>query len=149
MPKKQHVFLSYCRDNAKDIAQLRDELIAAGEGVWWDQDILPGQDWKQAIRQALKDSYAVVLCLSKEVAARHTSGLFPEALDAIRIYREYSPGSVFLIPVRLSKCDIPPLEIDSTRTLDRIQFVDLFPPSKRAAGFHRLRAALQAVPARP
>lgn len=47
-----HVFLSYCRDNAKQVAKLRDDLLAAGEQVWWDQQILPGQDWQLAIRQA-------------------------------------------------------------------------------------------------
>ena len=80
---KKHVFLSYCRDNVTEVAKLRDALIAAGEQVWWDQDILPGQDWKLAIRQAMKQSYAVILCLSAETEARTASGIYPEAADAI------------------------------------------------------------------
>jgi hypothetical protein len=133
MPKK-HVFLSYCHDNRSEVRQLRDDLTRAGESVWWDQDIQPGQDWVFEIRQAMKNAYAVVLCLSKESEARATSGIYPEAVDAIRSYREYAPGSIFLIPVRLSDCQIPPIEIDGTRTLDRLQYQDLFPPSKYAAG---------------
>ena len=117
--------------------------------MWWDQDILPGEDWKRAIRQAMRDSYAVLLCLSQEAAARTRSGIFPEALDAIAAYREYAPGSIYLIPVRLSDCTIPSIEIDDVRTLDRIQHVDLFPAAQRANGLQRLIAAIQATPDHP
>jgi hypothetical protein len=144
-----HVFLSYCRDNLQDVAALRDELISAGESVWWDQDILPGQDWQLEIRQAMNAAYAFVLCLSTESQARTTSGIYPEAMDAIKAYRQYKPGTVFLIPVRLSQCDIPPIEIDSTRTLDRLQYVDLFPAAKRDDGLTRLKAAIRAAPLHP
>lgn len=84
-----------------------------------------------------------------ETEARHKSGMFPEALDAIAAYREYAPGSIFLIPVRLSQCEIPPLEIDGTRTLDRLQYVDLFPVGKRSAGLQRLIKALRATAQHP
>ena len=148
MPKR-HLFLSYCRDNAKEVRRLHDELIAAGEPVWWDQDLLPGQDWKLDIRQAMRDAYAVVLCLSAETADRITSGIYPEVLDAIATYREYAPGGIFLIPVRLSDCALPLIEIDATRTLDRLQCVDLFPPPNWAPGIQRLVQALRASPHHP
>jgi hypothetical protein len=146
---RNHVFLSYCRENAAEVAQLRQDLIAAGEAVWWDQDIKPGQDWKLAIRTAIRNAYAVVLCLSAESEARTTAGIYPEAADAITAYREYAPGSIFLIPVRLSDCEIPPIEIDGTRTLDRLQFVDLFPAGAYPAGIKKLLEAIQATPYHP
>ncbi len=146
---KKHVFLSYCRDNQVEVAKLRDDLIAAGEPLWWDQDILAGQDWKLEIRKAMRNAYAVVLCLSEETADRITSGIYPEVLDAIDAYRQYAPGSIFLIPIRLSDCDIPLIEIDGTRTLDRLQVVDLFPLSQRATGFGRLVKSLQAAEHHP
>ena len=142
---KMHVFLSYCHADTNEVAQLRSDLLAAGEAVWWDKDILPGLDWKQAIRQAMVDSYAVVVCLSANLVARPKSGVYPEISDAIEIFREFSPGSIFLIPVRLSGCEVPPIEIDATRTLKRIQYVDLFPPASRAAGMAQLLAALRAT----
>ena len=148
MPK-QHLFLSYCRDNAAEVRHLHDQLIAAGEQVWWDQDILPGQDWKLEIRKAMQNAYAVVLCLSAETEARTTSGIYPETLDAINMLREYPPGDIFLIPVRLSSCAIPMFEIDSTRTLDRLQCVDLFPSPNWGPGMQQLLRALQAVPHHP
>lgn len=140
---KKHIFISYCHDNRDEVVKLIDDLKSSGESSWWDEYILPGRDWKHEIRQAMNNSYAFILCLSKEANIRATSGIFPEALDAIAAYREYPPGSIFLIPVRLSKCEIPPLEIDSTRTLDRLQYVDLFPPNKRNNGFKRLIKALK------
>jgi len=117
--------------------------MEAGQAVWWDQEILPGQDWKHAIRAAMEESYAVVLCLSKELTTRVQSGVYPEVADAIAIERQHAPEKVFLIPVRLSECEIPDVEIDSTRTLRRLQGVDLFPDSRRAEGFKHLLRALQ------
>ena len=146
---KKHVFLSYCRDNQAVVAKLRDELIAAGETVWWDQDILPGQTWELEIDKAMKAAYSVVLCLSKESQSRTTTGIYPEARNAIEAYRLYPPGEVFLIPVRLSDCEIPPFKIDGTTKLDSLQFVDLFPPAKRPANFGKLIQALKAAPHHP
>ena len=136
--KYNHVFLSYCHDNTAEVSQLRDDLLSAGEEVWWDKDILYGQDWKQEIRKAMRQSYAVLVCFSKETEARSESGVYPELSDAIEAYRNYEPGEIFLIPVRLSECEIPLVEIDATRTLDRLQIADLFPPADRPAGLRRL-----------
>ncbi len=146
---KKHVFLSYCHDNSDEAEQLHNNLIAAGEAVWWDQDILPGQDWKLEIDKAMKHAYAVLLCLSAETESRTTSGIYPEAANAIGALREYAPGNVFLIPVRFSDCEIPMCEIDATRRLDRLQFVDLFPPAKRTANLKKLIDALQSAPHHP
>ncbi|MDJ0707048.1 MAG: TIR domain-containing protein [Leptolyngbyaceae cyanobacterium MO_188.B28] len=148
MPK-QHVFLSYCRDNAEEVRRLHDDLISAGEQVWWDKDILAGQDWQMEIRKAMRDAYAVVLCLSEETGKRTMSGIYPEALDAIAAYRKYAAGNIYLIPVKLSACEIPLIEIDATRTLDRLQCVDLFPPEKWVVGLGKLVEALQAAPLHP
>lgn len=147
--KYKHVFISYCHDNLAEVIRLREELIKAGEDVWWDRDIKGGEDWKFAIRQAMKQSYAVVLCLSEECQKRLTSGIYPEALDAIAAYREYAPGSIFLIPVRLTDCEIPPIEIDATRTLDRLQYVDLFPASNWDDGVRKLIEAIRLSPHHP
>lgn len=144
-----HVFLSYCHENAQEVATLRQDLIAEGETVWWDKDILAGEDWKFSIRQAMKQAYAFVLCLSAESEARTVSGIYPEAMEAIDAYRQYKPGSTFLIPVRLSQCEIPPIELDATRTLDRLQYVDLFPTTNRDDGLKRLYRAIRAAPLHP
>ncbi len=118
-PAARQVFISYCRDNLVEVAALRERLVRAGELVWWDQDILPGADWKLAIRRAMRQSYAVICCLSEELVGRSKSGVYPELADAIAALRERPQGDIFLIPVRLSDCSVPQIEIDDTRSLDR------------------------------
>jgi len=145
----KHVFLSYSHANQEEIRQLRDELLNAGEQVWWDQDIRGGQDWQQEIRRAMRISYAVIVCFSKETEAASESGIYPELLDAIGIYRNHAAGQVFLIPVRLSECEIPDVEIDATRTIDRLQHIDLFPPENRGQSLNLLIESLRASARHP
>jgi len=142
---KKHVFLSYCHDNQKEVQKLRADLVAAGETVWWDEDILPGQDWKLAIKQAMQDAYAVIVCLSPELEKRVSSGVYPELRDAISAYRQYAPGSIYLVPVRLSECRVPPISIDDTSTLDSLQRIDLFPPNERDTRLKKLIRAIQST----
>ena len=82
-------------------------------------------DWKDGIRPAIRQAYAVVIWLFQEVAARHRSGIYPEALLAVEEYRLIPPGSINLIPVRLSDCEIPPIELTPTRTLQDLHYEDL------------------------
>ncbi|MCA8994932.1 MAG: TIR domain-containing protein, partial [Planctomycetaceae bacterium] len=146
----KHVFVSYCRDNKDDVAELVEDLENAGQPVWWDDHILGGQDWKEAIREAMKNAYAVVICLSPEITEeRYRSGVYPEIRDAITTFRQYGPGKTYIFPVRLEKCEVPAIEIDDTRTLQRIQHIDLFPASKRDAGFQKLLDSLATAPGHP
>ena len=150
MPRQyKHVFLSYSRANEEAVRQLRDDLINAGENVWWDRDIRAGQDWQQKVRAAMKESYAVVVCFSKETEASTESGIYPELRDAIRTYRNLAEGGIFLIPVRLSECEIPDVEIDAIRTLDRLQRVDLYPPENRDKGINALLEAIRSSSRHP
>lgn len=141
-----HVFLSYCRDNKTEAKQLHDDLVDHGFDVWRDGRLVAGQDWKLEIRKAIQHSAAVVACFSKEVQDRDSSGMFPELRDALDCYRVLKPGSVFLIPVRLSECELPDLAIDGTRALSDLHYVDLFPPSVRPDGLARLIEALKSSP---
>lgn len=146
---KSHIFISYFRENQKEVARLREELIAAGEQVWWDQDILPGQNWRLSIRKAMSSAYAVLVCFSKESQERSSAGVYPELRDAIEMLRQYGPGSQLLFPVRLSDCTIPDFQVDSMTTLSDIQYVDLYPPKKRASGMISLLLAIRNSPEHP
>ena len=90
-----------------------------------------------------------ILCLSSEMGSRNQSGVCPELLGSVGLYRKQARGAVFLIPIRLSECDIPHIEIDDGRTLDRIQHVDLFPLVKWPIGLEKLIAALKSCPGHP
>ncbi len=113
------------------------------------KDVLPGQDWKLEIDRGMQDAYAVFVCFSDRTQARTTTGIYPEALGAIEALREYPPGEVFLIPVRLSDVALPRFEIDATRRLHRLQHVDLFPPERKAENLSRLVEAIRSAPHYP
>ena len=87
-------------------------------------------------------------CLKRPNPAQ-TSGIYPEALDAIASYREYSPGSIFLIPVRLSDCEIPTSRSTTPGLWDELHYVDLFPAARRAEGLQKLIKAIKAAPLHP
>lgn len=146
---KKHVFLSYCHENLREVRRLHDDLLAAGEKVWWDRDMLGGEDWRLSIQQAMEDAYAVLVCLSAESESRITAGIYPEVQDAIDNFRRYSAGVIYLIPIRLSECKIPRIRIDANRYLDALQCVDLFPLQQRTAQLDKLIEALQRAPHHP
>jgi len=148
-PSYIQIFLSYCKDNRETVRRLRDDLLSAGFSVWWDQDILPGQDWKLEVDLAMRASHAVIICFSEETQARIASGIHPEIANAIEAYRQHPPGRVFLIPLRLSQCLVPPFEINASHRLDRLQYVDLFPQAQWAPGVEKLVQALRTVAMRP
>lgn len=147
--KRDHAFLSYCRDNLNDVFQLRAELETRGEVIWWDQDILPGIDWKHAVNRAMAAAYAGIFCFSRELEGRIGSVMYVELRNAISALREHAPGTPLIIPVRLSPCEIPDLEIDATRTLRSLQVIDLFPASRRAAAIDRIVLSLRSSPYHP
>lgn len=146
----KHVFVSYCHENKDDVARLVEELESAGMRVWWDEEILGGRDFKEAIREAMENAFAVVICLSPELTEkRYRSGVYPEVRDAIATFRQYGPRHSYIFPVRLEKCEVPPIEIDDTRTLERIQHIDLFPETRRKAGLQKLLKSLATAPGHP
>ncbi len=147
MPK--HIFLSYCREDEASVAELRQNLIAAGENLWSVGDILPGQDWKLEIRRALEKAYAIIICFSENTEKRYRSGIFPELRNAIEIQRSQLPSHIFMIPVRFSNCSIPDFKIDATRSFSDLQFVDLFPQSQKQYGTKKLLKAIAAVHSHP
>jgi hypothetical protein len=141
---QKHAFLSYCRDNQADAKSLHDELLVAGFNIWLDsKNLIGGAQWKREIRNAIKESFAVIACFSEEVERRDRSGMFPELRDAIEEYRSVTPGTVYLIPVRFSECSIPDVSIDSTTTLNDLQYIDLFPATKKRDGLRRLCESLK------
>ncbi len=79
---------------------------------------------------------------------RYRSGVYPEIREAIATFQQYGPGHAFIFPVKLGKCETPVIAIDDTRTLERLQCIDLYPESKRAAGVRKLVASLASAPGR-
>jgi len=67
----QQVFISYVRENQKEVDRLCQDLEKHGANVWLDRNsIKPGARWKDAIREAIRHGDFFIACFSDE----YTSG---------------------------------------------------------------------------
>jgi uncharacterized protein YjbI with pentapeptide repeats len=142
----QHAFVSYAREDADAVDQLVSVLQAASIPVWKDtENVWPGEDWKQEIREAIEDgSLAFIACFSTNSAQKTKTYMNAELNLAVEQIRLMRPGHVWLLPVRLDDCELPRLDLGGGRTLDSLQRIDLFGP-KREANLARLVAAVMAI----
>lgn len=126
------IFLLHARSDGEAVARLYNRLVKAGANVWLDKkNLLPGQDWQSEIRLAIHGSDIVIVCLSKRFnkqgGYRHEEVRI--ALERANLLPE---GAIFIVPVRLEKCETP-------EPLLRWQRVDLF----ETGGFKKLLTALK------
>ena len=114
------LFLSYAREDSAAARKLYQELSARGLNVWLDREALrPGQNWRVAVRQAIRESRYFLALLSENSVSK-VGYVQKELKDALDILEEHPITSVFIIPARLDDC---------TPADDRIRdlhWVDLF-----------------------
>ncbi len=102
------VFVSYGFEDEERVEKLHRRLkdlefdvVKAKEGF-----PLPGQDWKNTILKAIRNSDFVLVCLSK--ASISKTGFFQrEIREALEQQRYLPAGSVYIIPVLLDEIDLP------------------------------------------
>ena len=126
-----NIFLIHAHSDRETVHKLYQRLISDGLNVWLDVERLqPGQDWQNEIRNALLKCDVILVCLSrgfdKQQGYRH------EELKLVLEKANFLPDyQVYIIPVRLEKCEMP----ESLRHLHR---VDLF----KTGGYKKLLSAL-------
>ena len=115
------VFVAYAKEDRAMAEQLCDTLDAAGFGPWLDvRKLLPGQNWRCAIENAIEDSDFFVACFST-TSARKKGGFQAEIRHALDCARRVPLDDIFVVPVRLDECPMP-------RSIQReLQYIDLFP----------------------
>jgi hypothetical protein len=59
-PEGPFVFISYAHDNKTDVAEITRYLRAHEINIWWDDDILPGDPWREQIQANLENCHAVL-----------------------------------------------------------------------------------------
>jgi len=132
-PKRQlHIFLIYAHGDKNTVRRLYRRITRNGLHVWQDeQELLPGQNWKHQIRQAILGSDVIIVCLSNRF--NEEGGFRHEELKlAIKKAQSLPEDKIFIIPAKLESCDLP-------LTLRPWQCVDLF----KRNGFRKLLEALQ------
>lgn len=126
------IFLCHSSGDKQAVRALYKRLRSDGFDPWFDEEqLLPGQDWNQEIIRAVRSSDVVLICLS-EKAINKAGYVQKEIKYALDVADEQPEGSIFLIPVRLEECGVPP-------RLSQWQWVDYF----EDRGYGRLLKALE------
>jgi TIR domain len=114
------VFVSYGRPDEEVATRLYHDLQQHGHQPWMDRfSLLPGEMWRNRIREAIRDSSHFVALLSSRSV--HKRGFFQSEMRlAFEVLQEMPKGQIYLIPARLDDCE-PSFEL---REFHR---VDLFP----------------------
>ena len=132
LSRRVKVFLCHSSSDKPSIRELYVKLFSDGLQPWLDEkDILPGEQWEEAIRKAIRASDMVLVCLSMTSVSKR--GFLQKEINSVLDVADEQPeGTIFLIPVRLEPCDVPP-------RLSKWQWVDLFEDD----GYPRLMRSLQ------
>jgi formylglycine-generating enzyme required for sulfatase activity len=118
------VFLSYASQDKPVVRELSDRLAREGWIDPWvdEKKLLPGQDWRTKIEEAVETSDIVIICLSSNSVTKE--GFVQKELRYAReIALEKPDETIFLIPLRLDNCETP-------RGLRFYQWVDYFGDKK-------------------
>jgi hypothetical protein len=118
---KVKVFISYAREDEKEATRLFYDLQRHNISAWFDKkSILAGQNWREAIRKAIREcDYFIAILSNRSVSKR--GFIQKEIKEAIDILGEFPENAIFLIPVRIDDCR-PPYSL-----LNEIQWIDFFP----------------------
>ena len=140
MANKTRIFLAHASEDKPQIRRLYADLKDRGFDPWLDEtDLVPGQVWKDEIPKAIADAAVFLACISAQSCGKvgYVQNEFRRALVA---FGERPPGSIYLIPVRLDKCEVPDLRIsDLELSLKDIHWVDLW----QEGGFDRVITAVE------
>lgn len=124
---KKRVFVSYVRENSKEVKRI---CVAFGQNsieYWIDRDqIEPGKIWKQAIRDAINGGAFFLACFSGEYESRTETYMNEELLLGVDILRSKPYNSGWLIPIKLSPCEIPQLDIGGGKILQDLQYLNFY-----------------------
>jgi len=100
-------FLCYASIDRERVRTLYDRLRSDDLDVWFDvESLLPGQDWKAEIADAISRCDVFIACLSR--ASVNSRGYFHKELKlALDVLDTLPDKNTFLIPVRLDDCEVP------------------------------------------
>ena len=131
-----NIFLIYAHDDKEAVRILHQRIVRDGINAWLDaQNLQPGQDWQHEIRRAILKSDLVLVCLSrgfnKQPGYRHE-----ELKIALEKAKLLDDDRIFIIPIRLEKCDMP-------ECLRHLQRVDLFEEDGYKKLIHSLKQMIR------
>ena len=102
------IFISYARGDREQVSKLASALQAEGLSVWWDHNLLAGDDYEALIDAQIKDARAVIVVWSDKSTGSHW----------VRSEADAGLQARKLLPLQFSKTRIP-------RPFDRLHTLDL------------------------
>jgi len=103
------IFISYAHEDEDEaVAQEVYKLLLNHDlNPWLDKEkLVPGQEWKIEIGQAIRECDIFIACLSNKSVNR--AGFVQKELrDALEVAQLMPQDSIFIIPVRLDNCQVP------------------------------------------
>ena len=131
---REHVFISYAKEDAKEAAILNRFLASAGVKTWIDfEQLIPGVPWQVKIKEAIKDARAVIILASTH-SINKRGFVQNEIKSAIEKIKEYPEGDISIIVARLDQT-VPREEVLQDR-----QWVDVF--GDATEGYRKIVTAL-------
>ena len=113
------VFLCHAKADKPAARNLYRYLHSKGMDPWLDEEkLLPGQNWRLEIPNAIVASDVIIICLSKNSVDKE-GYVQREIKFALDKALEMPEGRIFIIPARLEECDVP-------ESLKNYHWVDLF-----------------------
>jgi len=129
----KQIFICYAREDFDYAMRLFDDLERSGVSPWLDKEnLLGGEKWELIIKHAITSSSYVLILLSERAITKR-GFIHKEIKHALEVSEEFPESAIFIIPIRLEKCEPP-------SRLNVLQWVDLFPDYE--AGFKRLLKVL-------
>ena len=99
------LFISYAREDEKEVEQLRADLEAAGLDVWFDRKRLKsGDDWKHKITENVRSCLFFLPVVSRQTEAALSDRFFREEwTQASERVRRDAESYKFILPIKLDE----------------------------------------------
>lgn len=102
------IFVSYARKDLERVGPICEKLKNQKFDLWFDQEgLIAGERWEDKIRDVINNSRIFLLFLSSSwVESR--SYVQKELRIALEVLKEMPSDQVYIVPVRLDDCKVPP-----------------------------------------
>jgi hypothetical protein len=138
---KYDVFISYAREDRQVVSRLHNDLVRLGIRCWFDLDaLLPGQQWKNAISEAIRGSRFFFAVLSQNAVGKW-GYVQSEINQALEILKTVPRSEIYLVPIRIESCE------PGFSELKDYNYLDLFENWEN--GIERLRRLFNACKIAP
>lgn len=137
------IYISHTREQSTAVRRLRTDLTSRGYSIAVNRHTVPaGERVQPAIERAMAAASRCLFCFSAKPGGPAEYETRDVEAAAAHV-RQQSEGQPWLLPVKLTACDIPPLEIGGIQ-VDELAAIEL--DDDFTEGLERLLSALPAAP---